>query len=223
MVSELKLEKIYAQRGIELITPAAGNRILDRLINQKTPTVVAISADWGRARQVGLGGQLPPMFTDLESAESATAETDSGSSIRELLAGIAESERLAVVTDHVHRLVAAVFDTAAGDVALDETLDDLGLDSMMAMEFRVRINAMFTIDLPVLEILRGVSVNSLAVRVLAELQLPRTDASAVAEPSAADSAADDAVDRLIEQLSEADLRALLAELEGQPSDDEPAR
>ena len=37
MVEELKLEKIYAQRGIELITPAVGARILDRLINQKTP------------------------------------------------------------------------------------------------------------------------------------------------------------------------------------------
>ena len=48
-------------------------------------------------------------------------------------------------------------------------LDDIGLDSMMAMDFRVRINAMFSIDLPVLEILRGVSVNSLADRVLAEL------------------------------------------------------
>ena len=38
MVEELKLEKIYAQRGIELITPAVGTRILDRLINQKNPT-----------------------------------------------------------------------------------------------------------------------------------------------------------------------------------------
>ena len=32
-------------------------------------------------------------------------------------------------------------------------LEDIGLDSMMAMDFRVRINMMFSIDLPVLEIL----------------------------------------------------------------------
>ena len=51
MVEELKLEKIYAQRGIELITPAAGALILDRLINQNAPNVIAISADWMRARQ----------------------------------------------------------------------------------------------------------------------------------------------------------------------------
>ena len=70
MVEELKLEKIYAQRGIELITPAVGARILDRLINQRTPNVVAISADWGRARQAGFGGRLPPMFSDLGTAET---------------------------------------------------------------------------------------------------------------------------------------------------------
>ena len=71
MVEELKLEKIYAQRGIELITPAVGARILDRLINQKTPNVVAISADWNRARQAGLSGRLPLMFSDLGTTETS--------------------------------------------------------------------------------------------------------------------------------------------------------
>lgn len=52
MVEELNLEKkLYAKRGIELITPAVGALILDRLINQQPPNVVAISADWaGRVR-----------------------------------------------------------------------------------------------------------------------------------------------------------------------------
>ena len=65
--------------------------------------------------------------------------------------------------------MAAVFDCAVDDFEPDDMLEDIGLDSMMAMDFRVRINMVFSIDLPVLEILRGVSVNSLADRVLAEL------------------------------------------------------
>ena len=77
MVEELKLEKIYAQRGIELITPAAGTCILDRLINQKMPNVIAINADWMRARRAGLGGQLPPMFSELGTAESSPDAGDS--------------------------------------------------------------------------------------------------------------------------------------------------
>ncbi|MDT5177482.1 MAG: hypothetical protein QOJ95_1680 [Mycobacterium sp.] len=214
MVEELKLEKIYAHRGIELITPTAGARILDRLINQKTPAVVAISADWGRARQIGMGGRLPPMFADLGADETSPNSTDSDSSVLDALAGAAESDRLGVVAEHVQRMVATVFDCAVTDVEPDDTLDDIGMDSLMAMEFRVRINAMFGIDLPVLEILRGVSVNSLAARILAEVEPTRADAAALTEPRAEDSATGDDLDRLMADLSEADLRALLAELEG---------
>lgn len=212
MVEELGLERIYAQRGIDLITPAAGARILDRLLNQRAPAVVAITADWDRARQVGLAGALPRMFSDLETAGAADAGAAAGASLRDLLAATPESDRLGVIADHVLHGVSAIFDCAPGDVDADETLDHLGLDSLMAMEFRVRINAMFAIDLPVLEILRGVSVNSLAARVLGELQLP--DGGAPPDRPAESEAADhDDLDGLIAELSDAELRDLLAELE----------
>ena len=212
MVEELKLEKLYAQRGIELITPSAGARILDRLISQRTPNVVAITADWGRARQAGHSKRLPPLFADLETPEVLAALDDSGSSILDVISGLSAAERLDVVTEHVRRTVAAVFDCAVADIECDDILDDIGLDSMMAMDFRVRINTMFAIDLPVLEILRGVSVNSLAVRVLDELATPEAGPEA-AEPRPAEDT-DDGVDGMIDGMSEADLRALLAELEG---------
>lgn len=116
-----------------------------------------------------------------------------------------------MVTEHVRRTVAAVFDCAVADIECDDILDDIGLDSMMAMDFRVRINTMFAIDLPVLEILRGVSVNSLAVRVLDELAAP-DEVPEVTDRAAEDT--DDGVAQLIDELSESELRALLAELEG---------
>lgn len=121
-----------------------------------------------------------------------------------------------VVIDLVRQIAATVFDIAATDIGVDETLNDIGLDSMMAMDFRVRINTMFAIDLPVLELLRGVSISSLAVRVLAELQLPGSEVPAD-QRSEPDASEDGDVDRLLEQLSEAELRALLAELEDGPA------
>jgi acyl transferase domain-containing protein/acyl carrier protein len=220
MVEELKLEKIYAQRGIELITPAAGTRILDRLINQKTPNVIAISADWVQGRHAGLGGQLPPMFSELGAVEISADPTDSASSMLELLSGCPEADRLDVVARHVRQVVAAVFELAVDDIGSDDALDDIGLDSLMAMDFRLRINAMFAIDLPLLELLRGISVNLLAVRILADLHLAGDGPVAVSEQRSQPAPADDDVERLIEQLSEAELRELMAELEHQPLDQE---
>lgn len=216
MVKELKLEKLYAQRGIELITAATGTKILDRLINQKLCAVVAIGADWARVRR-GLGGQLPPMFSELGVTESSCADTDSTSSIRELLSACPEADRLGLVARQVRQVVSAVFDLAVTEIGCDDGLDDLGLDSMMAMDFRSRINALFAIDVPVLELLRGVSVNSLAARILDEL------APAVADHDASNDVPEltvDEVDRLIERLSETDLREVLAALQEQPVEPE---
>jgi hypothetical protein len=70
---------------------------------------------------------------------------------------------------------------------------------------------MFTVDLPLLELLRGVSVNSLADRILTDLHLtgawPATVTDEVPE------APDYDVERMIEELSETELREVLAELE----------
>jgi acyl transferase domain-containing protein/acyl carrier protein len=215
MVEELKLEKIYAQRRIELITPASGTRILDRLINQKVANVIAISADWMQARRAGLGRQLPPMFSELGTFESSSDAGNSGSSILDFLSGCQEADRLDVVTSHVRHIAAAVFELAITDIGHDDALDDIGLDSMMAMDFRLRLNAMFAIDLPLLELLRGVSVNSLAARIITELQLPGGEPTAVVEQRSEPVAADDDVDRLVGRLSDDELRELLAELERQ--------
>lgn len=219
MVEELKLEKIYAQRGIELITPAAGAQILDRLINQKTPNVIAITADWTRARRVGLVGQLPPMFCELGTAETSPDATETEPSILDSLSECPEVDRLDMVARLVRQIVSAVFDLAVTDIGPDDFLDDLGLDSMMAMDFRTRISSMFAIDLPVLELLRGVSVNSLAVRILGELPLDGTDPPGITEQSADGTTGED-IDQLMERLSEAELRQLLADLESRPFADE---
>ncbi|CAJ1511101.1 type I polyketide synthase [[Mycobacterium] burgundiense] len=218
MVEELKLEKIYAQRGIELITPAVGARILERVINQQVPAVVAITADWNRARHAGLGGRLPMMFSELETTRGAGDPTDSGTSILDVLAATPEADRPSMVAEHVQRVVAAVFECAPSDIEPEAMLDEIGLDSMMAMDFRVRINTMFSIDLPVLEILRGVSVNSLSARIVAELHsIHGTATAADATPVAV---TEDPVEVLMKDLSEAELRELLAQLEAEATEPE---
>ncbi|MGE5695053.1 MAG: type I polyketide synthase, partial [Candidatus Sericytochromatia bacterium] len=224
MVEELALEKIYAQRGIELISPAVGARILDRLIGQRPAHVVAITADWNRARQAGLAARLPMMFSELDAAGATAQSGDADSSVIELLAVTAEADRPAVIAERVQRVVATVFDCATADIDPDDMLDDIGLDSMMAMEFRVRINTMFSIDIPVLEILQGVSVHTLTARILAELHAIYGDAPAAGDESPPRPPIDD-VDQLMEELSDADLRELLAELEasaGEPNAGSPS-
>src|ERR1700744_5935047 len=121
----------------------------------------------------------------------------------------------------VRQIAAAVFELALTDIGSDDAIDDLGLDSLMAMDFRLRINASFAIDIPLLELLRGVSINSLADRILAELRLTGAGPAAETEQLAQPTAAHDDIDRLIEQLSDTDLREVLAQLEKTGPETEP--
>ena len=118
------------------------------------------------------------MFSELGLAETSSADTDSEHSVLDILAAIPEIERPGVIAAHVEHIDAAVIDCGVDDFEPDDMLEDIGLDSMMTTDFRLRIKMVFSIDLPGLEILRGVSVNPLADRVLAELHSIRGDAHA---------------------------------------------
>ncbi|MGV8873322.1 MAG: type I polyketide synthase [Rhodococcus sp. (in: high G+C Gram-positive bacteria)] len=215
MVEELKLEKMYEMRGVELITPAAGGHILDRVINQKVAALVAISADWARLRSTGLAGHLPAIYAELGKAESSGDAAGQGFSLLDLLENTPEADRLGVVEGYVTQIVAGVFDLPLDDVGGDATMNDLGLDSMMAIDLKSRIAAVMAVDVPVLELLKGITVSGLVDRIFAELQVDETGSVPVLDERP-DTVADDSdVDRLIEQLSEADLVELLADLEAE--------
>ena len=96
-------------------------------------------------------------------------------------------------------------------------LDDIGLDSMMAMDFRVEDQYDVLDRYSGAGDPQGVSVNSLTGRVLAELRSTHGDASdGTEEPAPPQAPVVDAdVERLMDELSDAELRELLAELETQ--------
>ena len=85
MVEELKLEKIYPQRGIELITPAAGTRDPRSTHHPETPQRDRDQRRLGagsprRGRRSGF-----PMFSELGSAETQSSTMDSESSVLDFL------------------------------------------------------------------------------------------------------------------------------------------
>ncbi len=214
MVEDLDLEKMFEVRGVELITPAAGGQILDRVLNQEAPTVVAISVDWARLRNMGLAGSLPEIFSELGKSDGLGDDEGAGFSLAELLQNTPEDDHPGVVAGYVTQIVAGVFDLPSDDVGGDRTLNDLGLDSMMAIELKSRIAAVMSVDVPVLELLKGVTVSGLVERILADLKVDKTESMPVYVEDRPDTVVDDSdVDRLIEQLSEADLLELLADLE----------
>ena len=117
-----------------------------------------------------------------------------------------------MAADRVRRIVAAIFDCAVDDSSRTTSSTTIGLDSMMAMEFRVTHQHHLRIDLPVLEILKrrerrlpGRSELAPPARPTGGRAVPRISP---AEP--AGSAVDRDVDHLWTSCRTTELRASLA-------------
>lgn len=218
MVEQLDLEQMYARRGIELITPEAGMRILGRVLYQRPAHLVAITVDWAKARETSLAGQLPPLFSQLGVREQNDQLEDGGADAQSLLAALrqaGEGERAAILGDHLRDMAARVLGLEAEQVSTEETLSSLGLDSMMAIEMKHRIEAVLGIDVSVLDLLQGATILGLSEGLVSRLVLGGADPDASTSAEAGD--AGDQLDELEQLLAKAtpgELEALLRELEG---------
>jgi acyl transferase domain-containing protein/acyl carrier protein len=228
MVEQLDLEQMYARRGIELITPEAGMQLLGRVLHQQPPHLVAITVDWAKARETSLAGQLPPMFSQLE-VRSEEREDD-GSDAEALFMALSETsgaERSEILGAHLRDMAARILGLEAAAVTVEETLDSLGFDSMMAIEMKARIEAVLRVDVSVLDLLQGATIVGLADGLLSRLEFGGTAAEAGADelvPSAGDGVDRhlDDLELLLADATPDELEKLLYDLEvGHPSATDP--
>ena len=221
MVEHLKLEQIYTRRGIELITPQAGMQILARVLGQRPAQLTAISANWATARETSPVGTLPPMFSLLGGQEGDGATHEAEDESQSLLSQLSEAhadERTAIVSAHLQDTAARVLQLDPTGFSEQEPLISLGMDSMTAIEVKHRIEAALKVDISVLELLQGATIEGLATRILSSLHFDEADPVADRAGSADATTAEvslsmEEIERLVAQASIADLEQLLSELE----------
>jgi 1-acyl-sn-glycerol-3-phosphate acyltransferase len=79
-------------------------------------------------------------------------------------------QRASEVADHLRRRTARILGAAPERVDAALPLTDLGMDSLMAVELMTVMRADFSIDVPVVKLLQGATLDQLAERVTAHLQ-----------------------------------------------------
>ncbi len=226
MVEQLGLEQVYARRGIELITPEAGKQILGRVLTQRPAHLVAITADWAKARETSLAGQLPALFVELGSSSEEQVADGAGHDTQSLLVALNQAglaDRPTILADHLHEVAALVLGLGQSEFNTEDTLSSLGVDSMMAIEIKHRLEAALHVEVPVLDLLQGATISALAERILGQLDLTGSPADAggavrdgvVADGDGTDEGGDgaDELEELLADLSPHELEALLRELE----------
>ncbi|GAA0964675.1 hypothetical protein GCM10009555_002310 [Acrocarpospora macrocephala] len=144
-----------ARSGVAPLTAEAGLDLFDAALGSAEPLVVATSWDTGGLRARAELGDLPPMLRGLvrpprrQAASGGPALTPSGGDLRGRLAGTTEAEARRLLTDGVRAHVAAVLaHGSATGVDVDRAFNELGFDSLTAVELRNRLNAETGLRLP---------------------------------------------------------------------------
>jgi malonyl CoA-acyl carrier protein transacylase len=132
-----KLETEHQNRltewGLVPITPAEGLSVLTQLLQQNIAPVGVIPINWSKWLQ-----QFPkqPAFYNKVVTSSKAIIHDNPMAFIEKLTTTSPQERRALLVTHIHTQVAKVLGLQPQQIAVDQNLMDLGLDSLMAIEFR---------------------------------------------------------------------------------------
>ncbi|MDT0266525.1 amino acid adenylation domain-containing protein [Streptomyces sp. DSM 44915] len=175
MIEELGLVEHYRHsRGMTSLSPAAGMAVLERVIGQDVAQLlVATVADWPTFL-AWYGAVPPPLVAELAAGAAPAAGGPTGGAGQPDAFGAAfaaadEAGRERLLTERFAAVVSAVLRVPADRLVPETSLQLLGLDSLLAMELRARLQAELGVALPVVALLSGSGVGELVDQLRGEL------------------------------------------------------
>ncbi|MBZ0294963.1 MAG: SDR family NAD(P)-dependent oxidoreductase, partial [Anaerolineae bacterium] len=198
-------------RGLGSIAPQDGIRALETLLAQATAQVTVMTFDANQWAQVyptaNQSSLLKEMIGEIEQAPEAAA-TKSSESIRDRLVAVeSDAARMSLLQDHIREQVGAVLGLATPRVDVNKPLRNQGLDSLMTLEMRNRLEASLGLKLSATLVFNYPSVVALTKYLGEKLDLVKTaTVAATAAPEPVQEQIDD-----FEELSQEEVEAMLAE------------
>ena len=214
-----RLAARLALLGISSIAPKQALEMLGRLLVQSATQVVAVPVNWKQYREFYPTGSASPLLSEL-AREEAEVRRPAGhtSERRDALLAAEPVERRRLLQSYLSEQVARVLGLSPSKLDIHQSLNNLGLDSLMAVELKNRIAVDLKVNVPVVKFLQGFSVDQAVTPVLdqlaAEVANPMTPlSSAAAQPGEQRNA-----ERLLanlDQLSDEQVGSLLTDMLGE--------
>jgi NAD(P)-dependent dehydrogenase (short-subunit alcohol dehydrogenase family) len=155
--------------GIKTLTDGQGLEFFDTAICATRPMTLAIPLNFAGLRSLASVGVLPPIFSSL--VRTSKRRIAASGSLAAKLATLPEAEHEAHVLDLVRSQVAAVLGHgSAQEIEPDRAFQEMGFDSLAAVELRNRLDAIAGLRLAATVVFDYPSSAALAERLLAAIE-----------------------------------------------------
>jgi natural product biosynthesis luciferase-like monooxygenase protein len=199
-----RLRERMALLGMRPLDPERGLRALEWLLRHDATQAVVMSVDWSQVFESLPNSAGSPVLSRLvrEADDDHRRAVVAGAAPDGRAAALALSpdERRAWLESHIKSSVAEVLRLDASELDVDRPLNMMGLDSLMAIEIKNRVESSLGLNLPLVSLLEGPSVAQLAARLSDEMSEPPppTEDERLAQ-----------LLKMVEQLSDDEARELL--------------
>jgi aryl carrier-like protein len=140
---------------------------LGRALAAGEPQVAVLPFRWGRWRELFPSFSRSPLLRELVEAEAEEHRTaraeDLAAASRILAAG--EEERPVLIAAYLQQELARVLETEPEALDVDAPLTHVGLDSLMALEVKNRVETTHGIELPIVGLIEDPTITNLATQV----------------------------------------------------------
>ena len=195
-----------SRRGMATLTPAQGLATLERLLAQPIAQMGVARIDLRQWIEFFPSVAASPTFSGLAARGAAAGPARGG--LRQAMDAAPPEQRGALVEAAVIEAIARVLHINAARVVRSTALADLGVDSLIGLELRNRLENATGLKLPATLFWTYPSVGSLAGHLTERVSGAPARA---AEPPAPAAPGGDAITAAIEDLSEEEAEALMAE------------
>ncbi|MEU8384972.1 KR domain-containing protein, partial [Streptosporangium sp. NPDC048865] len=152
-----------ARAGVAPLSVEQGLELFDAAVSGSEALVVAARWDASGLRARAEAGDLPPVLRGLVRAPRRTAGNGGVAELMTRLTALTRDEALRLLGDRVRGHVAAVLAHGSPEkVSMDRAFNQLGFDSLTAVELRNRLNADTGLRLPPTIVFDHPTVNALA-------------------------------------------------------------
>lgn len=172
-------------RGIHSLSSRRGLRILDASIGSDLAAPIAIRIDWDRFYKTMQQAAVSPLYSNLVAQAAAVPSAQAGGAAAsgaegspdgaltlQHLAEATEEEREKLVQTYMARHVAEIMRYPIARLDVNRPLKEIGIDSLMGVELRNRIQNDLNYELSAARIVDGSSIVQLASFVIKNLELP---------------------------------------------------